>query len=179
MINERDPNNSNRINVALTYTPIIPKIMINALNSFFIIVSEDFLDKINQTPSPEKIIRIEWKKKDCCKVVVVCSAIESVKGSIVVKNGLIAFRYLKVGKGKMFDSLPRINRNDAITTREIKKIKVFLNFCSFLLIFWINILVIRNTVGIISERPANPYTILGPGLSNVLEIKKNIIKIQK
>ena len=33
----------------------------------------------------------------------------------------------------------------------------------------------RNMVGIISEKPANPYAKLGPGLSNVLEIKKNIV----
>ena len=136
--------------------------------------SKDFLDKINQTPSPEKIIRIEWKKKDWIKVVVACSATESVNGSTVIKNGLIAFRYLKEGKGKVFDSLFRINRNDPIIIIENNKIRVFLSFCSFLLIFWINILLVRNIVGIISERPANPYTILGPGLSNILEIKRNV-----
>ena len=34
-------------------------------------------------------------------VVVACSATESVtSGSVVVKNGLIEFRYLKLGKGR-------------------------------------------------------------------------------
>ena len=59
MINERDANISNLINAELTYTPVIPIIMINALNSFFILVSEDFLDKISHTDIPEKIIKIE------------------------------------------------------------------------------------------------------------------------
>ena len=59
MIKERDANTSNRINAELTYTPVIPIIMMNALNSFFILVSEDFLDKINHTDIPEKIIKIE------------------------------------------------------------------------------------------------------------------------
>ena len=36
------------------------------------------------------------------------------------------------------------------------------------------ILVIRKKVGIINEIPPNEYTKLGPGRSNVLEVKMNI-----
>ena len=46
---------------------------------------------------------------------VACSATESTKGSIVVKNGFIAFRYLKLGNGKTFDSSFIIIKNDMKT----------------------------------------------------------------
>jgi len=49
---------------------------------------------INQIPIPEKIIKTEWNKNDCGKVVVACSDTESTKGSLVVRNGFKAFRYL-------------------------------------------------------------------------------------
>ncbi len=35
--------------------------------------------------------------KDCAVVVVACSATESTNGLVVVRNGLIALRYLKPG----------------------------------------------------------------------------------
>ena len=96
---------------------------------------DDFLDKINQSPIPEKIIKIELKRNDCLIVGVACSATESTKGSVVVKNGLIAFRYLKVGKGKRFDSSFIITKNDPITIIESNKNKLFLSLLLSLLIF--------------------------------------------
>ena len=57
----------------------------------------DLFRKSNQTPIPEKIIKIERKMKDWAVVVVACSATESTNGFSVVRNGLIALRYLKEG----------------------------------------------------------------------------------
>jgi len=48
--------------------------------------------KIIQMPKPAKIIKTEFMKKDCWRVVVACSETESTNGSVVVKNGLIALR---------------------------------------------------------------------------------------
>ena len=93
-INEMEANTSNLTNAELTYTPAIPKISANAIMSFFgkYSIFDIFLDKINQIPIPEKIIKTEWNRNDCDKVVVACSETESVNGFVVVKNGLIAFR---------------------------------------------------------------------------------------
>jgi hypothetical protein len=66
---------------------------------------------------------------------VACSATESVNGSKVVKNGLIAFRYLKLGRGKIFDSSFRTIKKDPIMIIEINKNKLFLILVSSLLIF--------------------------------------------
>ena len=54
----------------------------------------NFLEKISHTPKPLKINNIELKKNDSLVLLVVCSAIESIRGSLDVKSGLIAFRYL-------------------------------------------------------------------------------------
>ena len=64
----------------------------------------DFLPSMNQIPKPEKIIKIEWKKNDCDIVVVACSATESTRGSVVVRNGFMAFKYRKLGNGKKLES---------------------------------------------------------------------------
>ncbi len=52
---------------------------------------------MSQTPNAPNIIKTELNRNDWKMVVVACSATESTKGSVVVKNGLIAFRYLKLG----------------------------------------------------------------------------------
>ena len=54
--------------------------------------------KINHTPIPANTIIIEKKKNDSSMVGVVCSETESVSGSVVVKNGFNALRYLYSGK---------------------------------------------------------------------------------
>ena len=94
IIIETEPNTSNLTNAELTYTPVIPKIRTKEIISFFGKYSmfDIFLDKISQIPMPENIINTEWKKNDWDRVVVACSATESTKGFVVVKNGLIAFR---------------------------------------------------------------------------------------
>jgi hypothetical protein len=135
--NERDANNSNLINVELTYTPVIPKISTNTFISFFIKIldSNDFFDKISQTPIPAKIIKIECRIKDVGVSGVACSATESTIAVLLVKNGLIAFKYLKLGRGKLFDSVLRTNNNDPIIMIESSRNKLFLILVSFLLIF--------------------------------------------
>jgi len=64
-----------------------------------------------------------------------CSATESTIGVVAVKNGLIAFRYLKLGKSKLFDAVLTTSKNDAISIIENNNIRLFLIFVSFLLIF--------------------------------------------
>ena len=67
--------------------------------------------------------------------VLACSATESTSGSVDVKNGLIAFRYLKLGSGQRFDSSFIITKKDPITIIAINKNKLFLILFSSLLIF--------------------------------------------
>ena len=139
------------------------------------IIDEDiFEDKRNQTPSAEKINKMEWKKKDNWILVVWCSATESVKGSTVVKNGLSALRYLKLGNGKEPNSSFIVTKKDPIRRIEINKINPFLILCSSLLIFWINIHSTKNIVGIINENPPNPNTKPNPGRSNIIAVKSNV-----
>ncbi len=94
------------------------------------IIDEDtFLDKRNQAPSAEKISKMEWKKNDNWIFVVACSATESVKGSRVVKNGLSALRYLKLGNGKKSSSSLIVTRKDPIRRIENNKNNPFLILC--------------------------------------------------
>jgi len=99
------------------------------------IIDEDiFLDKRNQTPIPEKINKIEWKKKESWIVVLVCSATESTKGSIVVKNGLIAFRYRKLAPPIELVGFV-ITKNELISIIEINNNNPFLILFLSLLTF--------------------------------------------
>ena len=101
IIKEIDANNSNRTNTELIYIPVIPKTSKNTVISFFtnVLVWDIFLDKIIHIPIPAKIIQTEWSRKDTLVDTLACSATESTSGSVDVKKGLIAFRYLKLGKG--------------------------------------------------------------------------------
>ena len=175
-INDIDANTSNRTNTELTYTPVIPKISTNTFISFLIEVSfwEIFLDKSNQIPIPAKIIHKEWSRKESSVETGVCSATESTKGSVVVKRGLIAFRYLKEGKGKKSNSSLIVIKNEPATIIKINKTNPFLVLFWLLLIFWIKMQPTKNTVGSINENPPKPNTKLGPGLSNEPEIKRNM-----
>ncbi len=160
----------------LTYTPIIPIISANEFMSFStrIFVLCTLLLKRSQTPRPEKINMTECKKKDCEVVVVACSETESTKGLVVVKNGLIALRYLKLGMGRKSDSAFATTRKEPNTINKINKINPFLILFSALLIFWMNVQDIRNTVGMINEKPPRPNTKFRPGLSNKLVTKRNV-----
>ena len=64
-----------------------------------------------------------------------CSATESTIGTVVVKNGFTALRYLKEGKSKLFDAVLTTSKNDAISIIENNRIRLFLILFSFLLIF--------------------------------------------
>ena len=56
-----------------------------------------FREKRNQIPITANIIKTDKNVKDKDKLVVVCSATESVRLSWVVKKGFTALRYLNVG----------------------------------------------------------------------------------
>ena len=67
-----------------------------------------------------------------------CSATESTSGSVDVKNGFIAFRYLKLGKVIKLDSYATplvIIRNELIRITENRKINPFLKKFLPLVIF--------------------------------------------
>ena len=68
-------------------------------------------------------------------VVVACSETESTSGFVVVKNGLIALRYRKLGKGKKLDSAFIVTKKDPMMIIETNKISPFLILFSSLLIF--------------------------------------------
>ena len=57
-----------------------------------------FFVKRIQIPIKANIRKTDRNVKDNVIFVVRCSATESVRGSVVVRNGLIALRYLKLGK---------------------------------------------------------------------------------
>ncbi len=59
-----------------------------------------FLEKRNHIPITANIRKTDKNVKESDKLVVVCSATESVKLSWVVKNGFTALRYLNDGKSK-------------------------------------------------------------------------------
>ena len=69
----------------------IAKILISVLR---LIV---FLEKRNHIPITAKIRKTDRKVNDSDKLVVICSATESVKLSCVVKKGFTALRYLNEG----------------------------------------------------------------------------------
>ncbi len=86
--------------------------------------------RISQIPKPAKIINIEWKRKDCASVVVACSETESTRGLVVVKNGFIAFKYLKLAEGK--NSKPK-KKKDEITKNTLNKNK------NIFLVLWLGL----------------------------------------
>ena len=93
----------------------------------------EFFNNI-QIPKPEKIISTEWNKNECCRVVIACSETESINGSDVVKNGLIALRYLKVGSDRKFNSSLIIIKNEPIIIIETNSNNPFLSlFFSWLI----------------------------------------------
>lgn len=122
---------------------------------------------IIQIPIPEKIIKTEWNKNDCGNVVVACSDTESTNGSVVVKNGFIAFIYLWLEDGKKFESEGIEKAIAAKTKSASKNNRPFL--CLFLeLLFWIKIQETKNSVETISEIPHNPDIFTR---SNIKEVK--------
>ena len=64
-----------------------------------------------------------------------CSATESTRGSVVVKNGLIALRYLNVGKDKKFSYSLIVIKNEPIIIIENNSNNPFLTLFFSELIF--------------------------------------------
>lgn len=76
---------------------------------------------MNHIPSPDSIIKNDEKKNDWLIEFVACSDTESTRESLVVKNGLIAFRYLNDGKLTTLISLLIIKNMELIIIREINR----------------------------------------------------------
>ena len=156
-ITEIDAKTSNLTNVEAVYTPMIPKIKANDNISFLIKLDFLFWEFliINQTPKPEKIISTEWNRNDWDKVVVACSDTESTNGSVVVKNGFSALRYLWLAEGKNWDS------EFATKIKGIRIKNASKNIKPFLVLFLADLLCIKmqdtkNKVEVINEIPPMP-----------------------
>ena len=123
---------------------------------------------------PEKIIKTEWNRNDCSSVVVACSDIESTNGSVVVKKGFKALRYLWLGNGKNWESELIIIILGAIIKSATKNNNPFL-VLFFELLFWIKIQDTKNMVETINEIPPNPKIKLELTRSNPKEAKIVVI----
>ena len=98
-------------------------------NSRISVFNFDFFEKRIQIPIKPKTIKTDKKVNWRFKLVVICSATESVNGSVVVRNGLIALRYRNDG-----DPIkPELNKLTPETTRETRRIMQFLIFVDSLL----------------------------------------------
>lgn len=117
---------------------------------------------MNQTPNDANIISTEWKRNDWDMSKVACSETESVKGSVVVSKGKIAFKYLCVGKTIEFEfSATTI----IVENRMIIENKTNAPFRFFRVLFFCTIITItRINVDKINDKPAklkiNPDTSL-------------------
>jgi len=171
-----DPNTSSLTKVELMYTPAIPKS--NEKDNISFLIKLEFLFWIfliiNHIPIPEKIIRTEWNINDCDCVVVACSETESVNGSVVVKKGFNALRYLWLADGKNWESELIIKILGAIINNAIKNNKPFL-VLFFELLFWTKIQDTKNMVETINEIPPIPKIKLELTRSNPKEIKTVVI----
>ena len=123
-----------------------------------------FLEKRNHIPITANIRKTDKNENDNERLVVVCSATESVRLSWVVKNGFIALRYLNEGNAIMPELIIAIP--DAIN--EIRRIMQLRIFVRSLLNFITIPEIIMKTVG---RRIANPaYPIMNEEvLSNIKE----------
>ena len=77
-----------------------------------------FLEKRNHIPITANIRKTDRKVKDSDKLVVICSATESVKLSWAVKKGFTALRYLNEGN----EIIPELKIPIPDATNEIKTI---------------------------------------------------------
>ena len=134
------------------------KILISVLR--FIV----FLEKRNQIPITANIRKTDKNVNDNERLVVVCSATESVRLSWAVKNGFTALRYLNEGNAIMPEL--RIPIPDAIN--EIRRIIQLRIFVRSLLNF---ITIPEIIMKIVGRRIANPaYPIMNEEvLSNIKE----------
>ena len=72
--------------------------MIKAKIRLSIFRSIVFLERRNHIPIIPNIIKTETNEYDASIVVVICSDTESVSGSVLVRNGFRAVRYLNAGR---------------------------------------------------------------------------------
>ena len=123
-----------------------------------------FLEKRNHIPITANIRKTDRKVNDSDKLVVMCSATESVKLSWVVKKGFTALRYLNEGSPIIPE--PKIPIPDA--TKEIKTIAQLRIFARSLENF---ITIPEIIIKIVGRRIANPaYPIMKVEvLSNIKE----------
>ena len=108
-----------------------------------------FLEKRNQIPITANIRKTDKNVKDKDKLVVVCSATESVRLSWVVKNGFTALRYLNVGNPTIPEfKIPIPDAINPINT--ITELRIFvLSLLNFITIPEI-------IIKIVGSRSANP-----------------------
>ena len=123
-----------------------------------------FLEKRNHIPITANIRKTDRKANDSVKLVVICSATESVKLSCVVKKGFTALRYLN--EGNPINPEFKIPIPDA--TNEIKRIVQLRIFARSLLNF---ITIPEIIIKIVGRRIASPaYPIMNAEvLSNIKE----------
>ena len=121
----------------------IAKILISVLR---LIV---FLEKRNHIPITAKIRKTDRKVNDSDKLVVICSATESVKLSCVVKKGFTALRYLNEGS----PIIPELEIPIPDATNEIKTIAQLRILARSLLNF---ITIPEMIMKIVGSRSANP-----------------------
>ena len=121
----------------------IAKILISVLR---LIV---FLEKRNHIPITAKVRKTDRKVNDSDKLVVICSATESVKLSCVVKKGFTALRYLNEGS----PIIPELEIPIPDATNEIKTIAQLRILARSLLNFITTPEMIMKIVG---SRSANP-----------------------
>ena len=109
-----------------------------------------FLEKRNHIPITANIRKTERNVNDKFRLVVICSATESVKLSWLVKKGFTALRYLNEG-GPI---IPELNMPAPDTTKEIKIIAQLRIFARSLLNFITTPERITKNVGSKSANPA-------------------------
>ena len=123
-----------------------------------------FLEKRNHIPITANIRKTDRKVNDSDKLVVICSATESVKLSCVVKKGFTALRYLNEGNG----TIPELEIPTPDAINETKMIVQFRIFVRSLLNF---ITIPEIIIKIVGRRIASPaYPIMNVEvLSNIKE----------
>ena len=108
-----------------------------------------FLEKRNHIPITANIRKTDRKVNDSDKLVVICSATESVKLSWVVKKGFTALRYLNEGN----PIIPELEIPIPDATNEIKTIAQLRIFARSLENF---ITIPEMIMKIVGSRSANP-----------------------
>ena len=111
-----------------------------------------FLEKRNQIPITANIRKTDKNVNDIDKLVVVCSATESVRLSWLVKKGFTALRYLNEGR----PTTPELIIPIPDIINEIKRITELRIFVRSLLNFIIPLEIITKMVGMRIANPAYP-----------------------